>query len=193
MGRASKRDTVLDTAEVLFERQGFVATGVSQITDDAGIAPMTLYNNFDTKDDLILSVLTRRSDRFIETITHKMEKAGDDPIARIRSIFMAIDQWIRTEMKSPDGFAGCTFIKAAIEFSASSHPAHEAARDHKKELIALFATNVKAAGFSNPKELALSLHLLADGAIAQAQMLNDPRSVKRALSIAETLLERSDK
>jgi len=32
MGRSSKRDVVLDTAENLFSVQGFIATGINQIT-----------------------------------------------------------------------------------------------------------------------------------------------------------------
>ena len=59
MARASKRELVLDTAERLFTQDGFTATGINLITQEAGIASMTLYNNFKSKDGLVLAVLVR--------------------------------------------------------------------------------------------------------------------------------------
>lgn len=189
MGRHNKRDIVLDTAETLFAQQGFKATGINQITKDAGIASMTLYNNFRNKEDLILATMTRRSDQLIADMTTQMDHAGDDPKLRILAIFDALDQWIRQSIMHPDGFGGCSFVRASIEFAAPDHPAHLAAVHHKQRLINLFRTNAVALGHPDPDGIALSLHLLADGALTQAQMLYGPDSAKRAKAIAAQLLD----
>ena len=61
---SNKRDTLVDTALNLFYREGFHAVGIDRILAEAGVAKMTLYNHFRSKDELILSVLRRRDEQF---------------------------------------------------------------------------------------------------------------------------------
>ncbi len=189
MGRINKRDTVLDIAEGLFERNGFVATGVNQITKEAGVASMTLYNNFANKDELILATLQRRADRFFTLILEQIDFAGDEPKARLIAIFDTVDNWISGALKNTDAFCGCMFVKASIEFGEISHPAHKMAAEHKLQLVDLLEDNVKQLGLKDSRNIALSLHLLIDGAITQAQLLGDKNSAKRAKALAINLLE----
>lgn len=184
MGRASKQGMILDTAERLFEEQGYVATGVSQITARADVATMTLYNNFPTKDALIVAVLDRRSEAFLARLCRQIEKAGSEPVMRILAIYDAVDQWIRCELKTSAGFAGCLFLSAAAEFKSVDHPAHEAAVKHKQAITELFRLELLKLKCKRAVELARTLQLILDGSITQAQLLQDPASVKRARNIA---------
>ena len=61
-GRPSARERILDTAYELFSRHGTRAVGVDRIIAECGIAKMTLYRNFPSKDDLILAFLERREE-----------------------------------------------------------------------------------------------------------------------------------
>ena len=56
----SRRDHLIDTALRLFYTGGFTATGIDKILAEAGVAKMTLYKHFRSKDDLILAVLIFR-------------------------------------------------------------------------------------------------------------------------------------
>ena len=56
-GRNSGRERVLETAYRLFSRHGTRAVGVDRIIAESGVAKMTLYRNFASKDDLILAFL----------------------------------------------------------------------------------------------------------------------------------------
>jgi AcrR family transcriptional regulator len=56
----SGRERVLATAYDLFSRYGTRAVGVDRIISESGVAKMTLYRNFASKDDLILAFLDRR-------------------------------------------------------------------------------------------------------------------------------------
>ena len=188
MGRSSKKEELLDTAEALFVRQGFVATGINQITQEAGVASMTLYNNFETKEALIIATLERRSARMVGEIVAKVDKAGDDPKQRILAVFDSVDAWIARELKKKHGFGGCTFIKASIEYGSLKHEIHKVAMRHKRELIDLFAENAALAGYPDPEAMGLQLHLLIDGAISQAQVFADAGSAKRAKAMAEKIL-----
>ena len=189
MARASKRDDVLDKADELFEKNGFVATGVNQITQEAGVASMTLYNNFKSKEELIVAALERRSERFFDQLEKHMTAAGPSPREKILSVFDALDVWIVSSTKKRKGFSGCTFVKASIEFSAPSHPAHTVAAAHKRRIVALFERAARDMKHKSPQNLALQLHILVDGAITQAQVLGDAGSAMRARGIAELLLD----
>jgi AcrR family transcriptional regulator len=63
-GRNSGRERVLETAYRLFSRHGTRAVGVDRIIAESGVAKMTLYRNFASKDDLILAFLELREERW---------------------------------------------------------------------------------------------------------------------------------
>jgi AcrR family transcriptional regulator len=60
--RSPARERLLDAAEARFNREGYNGAGIDAIIADAGIARMTLYNNFGSKEGLIEAVLERRHD-----------------------------------------------------------------------------------------------------------------------------------
>ena len=55
-GAASPRERVLATASELFYRRGFSAVGVDEIVSQSGVAKMTLYRHFPSKDELIAAL-----------------------------------------------------------------------------------------------------------------------------------------
>ena len=55
--RASARHRLLEAASARFYADGVTATGVDTITREAGVAKMSLYNNFASKDELIEAYL----------------------------------------------------------------------------------------------------------------------------------------
>ena len=56
----TKRDLLMECARELFAKEGFHATGVDRILDRAGVAKMTLYRHYASKDALALAFLERR-------------------------------------------------------------------------------------------------------------------------------------
>ena len=55
----SKRDELVETALRLFYTQGFNATGIDKILAESGVAKMTMYKHFKSKDELIDRKSTR--------------------------------------------------------------------------------------------------------------------------------------
>ena len=72
----SKRDDLIDTALRLFYTQGFNATGIDKILAESGVAKMTMYKHFKSKDELIVAALERRDEQFRDWLTGEMEKAS---------------------------------------------------------------------------------------------------------------------
>lgn len=180
----SKRETLVETALSLFMREGFHAVGIDRIIAEAGVAKMTLYNHFKTKDDLILAALRLRDEQFRLWFDRKVEKRGGTPAERLLAAFDVVAEWIG----SPQ-FQGCTFINASAEYGDSNSAIHRAAAEHKRLVLDGFRGRVRQAGLSNSDSLAMQLNLLMEGAIVTAHTADRPDAVGEAKAAAATLIE----
>ncbi len=162
---ASRRDHLVDTAAELFARHGFHATGINRVLKESGVAKMTLYKHFRSKDELILAALRRRDERFRNWFVRTVEELGRTPRERLLALFDALEEWLAR----PD-FAGCTFINASAEFGAPDDPIHAAAAEHKRLVLGYIRGLARAAGASDAEGLARQLMLLTEGAIVIAQV-----------------------
>jgi len=52
-----KKKQIIDAATTLFCEHGYQATGIDKVIEKAGIAKMTLYSHFKSKEELILEYL----------------------------------------------------------------------------------------------------------------------------------------
>src|SRR5476649_1365940 len=64
--RGSARDRLLAAAAECFYNYGVNGTGIDAITAAAGVAKMSLYNNFASKDDLVLAYLQARHEEWLD-------------------------------------------------------------------------------------------------------------------------------
>ena len=80
---SDRREHLLDTALSLFGTEGFHATGIDKILASAGVAKMTLYNHFRSKDELILAALRRRDERFRHWFVREVEHRAATPRDRL--------------------------------------------------------------------------------------------------------------
>ncbi len=162
---ASRRDHLVDTAVELFARHGFHATGIDRVLKESGVAKMTLYKHFRSKDELILAALRRRDERFRNWFVRAVEELGRTPRERLLALFDALEEWLAR----PD-FAGCTFINASAEFGDPDDPIHAAAAEHKRLVLGYIRGLAQAAGTPDAEGLARQLMLLTEGAIVTAQV-----------------------
>jgi AcrR family transcriptional regulator len=179
---ASRRDQLIDGATALFDREGF-HTGIDRLVEAAGVARMTLYNQFASKDGLVLEVLRRRDERIRASLARDVRGRADDPRARLLAVFDALDAWFRT----PD-FQGCLFIKAAAEHPRAGSAVRALCAEHKRRQRDWLETLARDAGVPDPVTLAGQLAILVEGAIVTADVGGDRNAAAIARSIAEALL-----
>jgi len=184
MRSSPKRETLLETAWRLFYRDGFHAVGIDTVLAEAGVAKMTLYNHFASKEDLIVAVLERRAEQFEGSLFSAVEAAGSDPMKRLMTVFDWHTEWLR----SPE-FNGCAFIKAVAEFPKLDASPHQVAAAHKTRILQLLESLLKALGIRSPATLARQLELLIEGAIVSAHVHGRPEAAKDARSAAELLVK----
>jgi AcrR family transcriptional regulator len=90
--RAERRQQILDAATRAFARAGFTATGLDDISAEAGVTRVLLYRHFDSKADLYQAVLDRACHRLEESV-------GNDNFDE-----HAIPALIRSAAADPDAF-----------------------------------------------------------------------------------------
>jgi AcrR family transcriptional regulator len=181
---ASKREQLIEAALGLFDRGGYHATGIDAILREAGVAKMTLYNHFRSKDELILAALRLRDERHRNWMMREIESASDDPVERLVAVFAVARRWYCRR-----DFHGCAFVSAAREFPDPEHPVHVAAIEHVRLFKAFLRGLAEDAGAADPTELAEELMLLLSGATTAAQMSCCDASAAVAERAARRLVE----
>src|SRR3977135_4369289 len=105
------REKVLDAAYGLFSRQGIRAVGVDAIIARAGVAKMTFYRHFPSKEDLVLAFLERREQLWTrEWLEKQIKQRATTPREQLIAIFDLFEEWFER-----DDFEGCPFISAMLE------------------------------------------------------------------------------
>lgn len=179
-----KREHLLATAWRLFYRDGYRAVGIDTLLAEAGIAKMTLYHHFASKEELIVAVLEARSAKLCEALDEALATAGRSPARRLAAVFEGLKKWFAT-----DEFKGCAFIRALSEYPEPDHPIHVAAWAHKRAMNRRFVAIVTEARAKNPAELADTISLLVDGAIVSAHATGALAPADSAKAAALNLLK----
>lgn len=66
--RAAYREMMLTAAERVFGRVGYHEAKMADIASEAGIAAGTIYNYFESKDEIFQAIVTRSSDRLVAVV-----------------------------------------------------------------------------------------------------------------------------
>ncbi len=181
--RPSRRDHLVETAQRLFAEGGYHATGIDKVLAEAGVAKMTLYKHFKSKDELILAALRRRDETFRNWFMREVERRAAAPRERLLVVFDVLDDWFQAP-----GFNGCMFINAVSEYGGPEHPIHAAACEHKRLLRAYLTELARAAGAEKGEDLARQLLLLVEGATVTAQIECTSDGARQARAAAEVLV-----
>src|SRR4051794_29535443 len=177
------RQRILETADRLFYQDGVRAVGIDRIIAEAGVAKMTLYKHFPSKDDLILAVLEHREESVLEFFRSAMERHGKRAKTPLRAFFAALKAFF----ESP-GFRGCPFQNAAVELADPAHPGTEFVRGHKQRFSEFLRGLVEQTVGRAAAKVAPAVSLLVEGAIITAVIQGDPDAADVARDAALKLL-----
>jgi AcrR family transcriptional regulator len=174
------RDRILEVACDLFYREGVRAVGVDTIVARSGVAKMSLYRNFPSKDDLVTAYLETR-DRLYWVWWDKVTAGHPTPRAKLEALFASIGR--RTT--GPD-YRGCPFLNTTTEFPDPAHPAMVVIRRHHAEVKRRFVDLAGGMGARDPAGLADQLQLVMNGAYGSGQLVGPggPASATAATAAA---------
>jgi len=181
--KASPRERLLDAAAALTYREG-IGVGIQALCQAAGVSKRSLYQLFESKDELLAVSLERGAPAY----TAWLLPAPDDdrsPRERILHVFGRLE----TESAAPE-YQGCRYLAVQIELKDPTHPASRVARGVKDDLAGFFRSEAERGGASDPDLLSRQLMLIFDGASARAGIGVDdlaglvPTTVSSLLDVA---------
>lgn len=181
---SAARQRILETADRLFYQDGIRAVGIDRIVAEAGVAKMTLYTYFSSKDDLIVAVLQYREGQVLAFFREAMERHAKRTKDPLRAFFAALREWF----ESP-GFRGCAFQNAAVELADAAHPGAQVVRAHKRRFGEMLRVVVEEAVGKRAAKRAPAIALLVEGAIVSAVIQGTPDSAEVARDAALKLVE----
>ena len=189
----TKRSDLIEIASRLFYQQGYGATGIKQIIEEAGIAKGTFYTHFTSKEELGLAWLRDRHQRWTSWLAAEIDQL-ESPGKKIIGTFGFLATW----MKDAD-YRGCAFINTCAETPDSNSPLRKEVESHKRGLHQMFQNlALQHSGFTDPsatgkkadaaRHAGSVLYILFEGSLLEAQIFREPWPIQAAQSNAETML-----
>lgn len=178
------RAFVVDTAMHLFYRHGYHAVNMDRVASESRLDRTRLDALFADRNALILATLERRDSCFRDTLRENVWRRGNTPVERLLATFDFLREWYEA-----DGFHGCMFINASVQFPSANDPVNMAAARHKKALYDYLHELCEAACPDHCDSLSQQLVLLMEGAIVTAQVTGNSDAANHARAAAELLVK----
>jgi AcrR family transcriptional regulator len=179
--QANTRAELVDAAERLFTEQGFHATSLDAVADEAGYTKGAVYSNFASKEDLFFAVYERRVDRYLEAVERTPAEVDDAAEAVLR-----VMAGVAARHENDDGW-----LAVFLEFwtHVLRHPEHRSrfAKIHAQAVDPFVAATERFAaerGVDLPldaRQLAVALFAMGTG--IGLERLTQPDVVDRTLMV----------
>lgn len=180
----TKRDLILkEASRVMYERG--TGVGVDTLVSEIGVAKMTLYKNFSTKEDLIVACLHYLDDSHRTRLSGAIDWSSP-PRDRLLSVFDSLREWFSTP-----SFRGCAFVNATVELADTSSAVRNAVLEHKNATRSWVVKLVEECGLPNTNFVASQIAQLMEGATTTALLERDPAVADIAQSTALQVLDKA--
>jgi TetR/AcrR family transcriptional regulator, lmrAB and yxaGH operons repressor len=179
------RAALVDTAALLFRRQGYAATGVNQILVAAQVNAGSLYHHFpDGKQALAAAV--------VDTVGGDIEKRLRKLLSGEVPVYDIVDGWIDLMAAglSTDRRDGCPIEPIATESVNASQQVRDASARAFGGWCLAVADRLRADGWpsADADQTALAVVALIEGALILSRIAGDTAALDAAKAAARTLL-----
>ncbi|SFO38144.1 DNA-binding transcriptional regulator, AcrR family [Paenimyroides ummariense] len=111
MSKANQtRQFIIEKTAPIFNKKGFAATSLSDITEATGLTKGSIYGNFENKDEVAIAVFKYNADRLWKKKENWITVYSD-----ARSQLMALVDFYRKNWKELFESGGCPVMNAATE------------------------------------------------------------------------------
>lgn len=188
-GERTRRYIVEKTAPV-FNAKGFAGTSLSDLTEATGLTKGSIYGNFTNKDEVALAVFDYN---FGQVTAYLRERilAHENAVDRL----LVYPRVYRNFLKIPFLKAGCPVLNTATD-ADDTHPAlkqkaADALTFWRKSVEAQVKRGVERGELkadTDPRQLAVLLMALIEGAIMQAKLLGRSTELGIAMDYLEGII-----
>lgn len=152
------QEKILEAAAQLFYEKGVQDVGVDEIVLQAGIAKMTLYKYFTSKDQLVMAVVERGEQLWWVWFTAELRKRSKVAKKQILIIFDLL-----FESLEKDSYKGEPFVNAKLRVLDTMRPIFLNSTNFRDQLKEFILETVKLANITNPAQVADQIMILVVG------------------------------
>lgn len=180
----SKKEDIITTALTLFNRYSYSSVGIDRIISESGVAKMTFYKYFPSKEILIQQCLALRNQSIRDAIEQEVSlQQEDNYLARIKAVYFWHLKWFNSE-----DFHGCMFQKASLEILQQYPALIQPITEHRQWLIELLNGLFEKANVFQPEVITSMYINILDGMIASAKVNKDYSQMQKCWNYIEQLI-----
>jgi TetR/AcrR family transcriptional repressor of nem operon len=183
MGRTSNaREKIVNAAHTLFERRGYSALGVAEISAAAGVPKGSFYYFFESKQALALTVIEEHWELQRQQWAALLE-SEDPPLERLVALLRATAETQRQAQRENGIVTGCLFGNLALELSNLDETIRARLQEIFDEQIVMVEDVVGEAEQrgdvvgGDTRNAAHAFVALLEGMVLFAKLLDDPRQI----------------
>lgn len=184
--KSDTRHTIISTASDLFYKNGYNLTGINEIIEKSGIAKATLYNHFQSKEDLLIAYLDTKDVELLKNL-----KVYTDKKPKGNKRILAVLEFVLS-FYGEDEFNGCWCIRSIAEIPKENLNIRSKIKSNKVKfhnfLKVLIKENKPQLANNKQKLLSDQLYLLYEGAITESHLLDSDWPIKTAISLLKDKL-----
>jgi TetR/AcrR family transcriptional regulator, lmrAB and yxaGH operons repressor len=181
------RAALIEKAATLFRRQGYAATGLNQILEEAGVKPGSLYHHFPRGKQQLAAAVVDTEGTGIEQLLRRFLATGL-PVADV------VDRWVDVLAAglAGDRRDGCPIEPIATESVNASPLVREASARAFTGWCAAVEERLRGDGWAaeEAKRVGLAVISLIEGALILSRTFGDAHALEAAKPAARTLLRR---
>ena len=181
------RERIVRTTSRLIQRQGYEATGLKQISQEAEATLGSVYHFFPGgKRELAVEAIGHGEREFTEFLKAAFDRE-DDPAAAM----IACTRDLATGLRESDWLDGCPVTTAALESAGRVPEIQQAAESAYENWRALVRAKLARAGFAEDvaHDLAHSVINMLEGAELSAQVSQSTARCRPAISSGAVLVD----
>jgi len=179
------RAALIDKAATLFRRQGYAATGLNQILDEAGVKPGSLYHHFPQGKQQLAAAVVDTGAASIEQLLRRFLATG-------RPVADTVDRWIDLLAAglAGDQRDGCPIEPIATESVNASPEVRAASARAFKGWCSAIEERLRSDDWPAPRaeQVGLAVISLIEGALILSRTTGDPAALTAAKVAARVLL-----
>jgi len=172
------RERIVNAGAELFRRQGYEATGVKQIVQEAAAPFGSLYHFFPGGKEQLAAEAVRVSGAMYGQLLPAVFDAAPDPVSGVQAFFAGAAE----HLQASDYADACPIATVALEVSSTSEPLREACAEVFEGWIAAGTERFAAYGLpaDGAREMTISMLAALEGAFVLARALRSTEPLRVA-------------
>lgn len=170
------KERILEKTFTLFHKQGYNATGINQIIEEAKVAKASFYQHFKSKEDLCVAFLEQRHSFWFNELLKFTANTEDSNVKVLASFDFLIF------MNKKENFRGCSFLNILSEIPSDNTKILSVIQSHKRDLRTYFEEILKDDLLSD------HIYLLFESCIVESQLFKSNQLIEQSKKIIQTLI-----